>query len=85
MKKEQRVQRRASAAPKNSAIKDFLKAPPSLLAVQPIYVLILSLFFIGNILFLHIVSRFGAFVGFQVLIACAVVLFSLFLGYATHR
>lgn len=82
MKKEHAVARRSTlAGSRNAAIKDFLSAPPSHLSLQPMHVLVLSLCFMGNVVLLHIIGRFGSSFAVQALISTVAVAAALVLGY----
>jgi len=86
MKKEQITGRKASlASSRSSAIKEFLTVSSSHLSLQPIHVLILSLCFIGNIILLHIIGRFGSSIRIQTVISIVAVAAALVLGYLVRK
>jgi hypothetical protein len=59
MKKTTAVQKKSSSSSRNDALKNFLRPKSSLLTLEPIYVLVLWLCFIGNVILLHLLGRFG--------------------------
>lgn len=85
MKKEHAIKKKTQPTIRNSAIKNFLTTPPSYLTLQPIHVLILSLCFMGNIVLLHIVGRFGSSFGIQTLLSIGALVAAIFLGYLAQR
>ncbi|KAI5170950.1 hypothetical protein NEFER03_0352 [Nematocida sp. LUAm3] len=85
MKKEHAIKKKTLAGTRNTAIKTFLTTPPSYLTLQPIHVLILSLCFVGNIVLLHIIGRFGSSIGLQSILSGAAIVIALVLGYLVQR
>lgn len=76
------VQKKSFTFSRNDALKNFLKSQPSLFTLQPIYVLVLSLCFIGNVILLHLLGRFGGgSTIFQGVLIAATLAVSLLFGY----
>lgn len=86
MKKEHALARRTTlAGTRNTAIKQFLTTPPSHLSLQPMHVLVLSLCFIGNIVLLHVIGRFGSSVALQAALSTVAVVAAVVLGYFVSK
>ncbi|KAI5185857.1 protein transport protein SEC61 subunit beta [Nematocida homosporus] len=85
MKKEHAIKKKTLAGTRNTAIKSFLTTPPSYLTLQPIHVLVLSLCFMGNIVLLHIIGRFGVPLGLQTVISAIAIIAALVVGYLVQR
>ncbi|KAI5190999.1 protein transport protein SEC61 subunit beta [Nematocida sp. AWRm77] len=86
MKKERSLTRKTTlAGTRNSAIKQFLAIPPSHLSLQPMHVLVLSLCFIGNIVLLHVIGRFGSSSVLQIGLSTVAVVAAIVLGYLVGK